>query len=319
MGGSFFSSGGYIILLGGVMLAIAVIVVMLAGNALLTERRRVARRLESSLLFQGQDGEESPQISLEDDLLQQISRFVTPTSEEEIQQSRQRLIQAGFRRPSAVRVFHLARAACGLGFALIAAIIAPFFFGSFPLLIAFALIVVSFFFGFIAPSLWLDREVSRRRKTAEEGFPDALDLLLVCIEAGQGFDQAARRIARELKAHNKVLAEEFTIMNEELFAGKDRLAAFRDFAQRLAVSDIIAFVAILRQADEFGVSIAEAIRVYAEDMRHKRVMRAEEKANVIPVKLALASMAFTVPPTMIIMVGPSLLMILRSFSHSGGG
>ena len=312
-------SGGYLILIGGTLLAVAVVVVMLAGNALVTERRRVARRLELSRTDQGQEGAPSHQIAIEDDILQQISRFVTPNSEEEVQQSRQRLIQAGYRRLSAVRVFHLARAASGLGFALIVAIISPFLLGSFPLLIAFALIVVSFFLGFVAPSLWLDHEVSRRKKTAEEGFPDALDLLLVCIEAGQGFDQAARRIARELKGHNKVLAEEFTIMNEELFAGKERLAAFRDFAQRLAVSDIIAFVAILRQADEFGVSIAEAIRVYAEDMRHKRVMRAEEKANVIPVKLALASMAFTVPPTMLIMVGPSLLMLLRSFSQSGGG
>jgi len=314
-----FLSGGYIILIGGVMLAIAVILVVLAGNVLITEKRRIARRLESSQIYQAPEEVSSRLIALEDDILQQISRFVTPTNEDEIQQTRQRLIQAGFRRPSAVRVFHLARAACGLGFALLMAIVSPFLLGSFPFLVAFSLIVVSFFFGFVAPSLWLDHEISRRKKSAEEGFPDALDLLLVCIEAGQGFDQASRRIARELKAHNKVLAEEFTIMNDELFAGKDRLAAFRDFAQRLAVSDIIAFVAILRQADEFGVSIAEAIRVYAEDMRHKRVMRAEEKANIIPVKLALASMAFTGPPTMLIMVGPSLLMLLRSFSQSGGG
>ena len=311
-------AGSYVTLIGAGMLVVAVIVVALAVNAIVAGRRRLARRLEAPLKYQGQDSAAAPQISIEDSLLQRVARFVTPTHDQEILESRVRLTRAGYRRPSAVRVFHLARAGFGFGFALIAAVMIPILFDSFPLLIAFGLIVVSFVLGFIAPSIWLDHEIAKRKKTAEEGFPDALDLLLVCIEAGQGFDQSARRIARELKTHNKVLAEDFTIMNEELWAGKDRLAVFRDFAQRLAVNDIIAFVAILRQADEFGVSIAEAIRVYAEDMRHKRVMRAEERANIIPVKLALASMAFTVPPTMVIMIGPSLLMLARTFSHAGG-
>jgi tight adherence protein C len=170
--------------------------------------------------------------------------------------------------------------------------------------------------GFIAPSLVLERQIAGRKRVAEEGFPDTLDMLLVCIEAGQGFEQAARRIAKELKGHNEVLAEELTILNDELWAGKDRGTVFRDFSQRLDVNDITAFISVLRQADQFGVSIAEAIRVYASDMRFKRVMRAEEKANTMPLKLALASMAFTVPPTMIIMIGPSLLEIARSFAHT---
>ena len=311
-------AGNYIVLIGAGMLLVAIIVVALAANAIVAVRRRVARRLQAPLQYQGLNGPVAPQISIEDNILQQIARFVTPTNEQETLESRVRLTHAGYRRPSAVRVFHLARAGFGLGFALIAAVVIPFVFDSIPLLLAFGLIVVAFFLGFISPSVWLDHEIARRKKTAEEGFPDALDLLLVCIEAGQGFDQSARRIARELKTHNKVLAEEFTIMNEELWAGKERLAVFRDFAQRLAVNDIIAFVAILRQADEFGVSIAEAIRVYADDMRHKRGMRAEEKANIIPVKLALASMVFTVPPTMLIMIGPSLLLLAHTFSQAGG-
>jgi tight adherence protein C len=93
---------------------------------------------------------------------------------------------------------------------------------------------------------------------------------------------------------------------------------FRDFAGRLAVRDINSFVTVLRQSDEFGVSIADALRVYAADMRNRRLMRAEEKANLMPLKLAIGSMAFTVPPTMLITAGPSLLMIMRAFGTMGG-
>src|SRR5262249_27942002 len=117
---------------------------------------------------------------------------------------------------------------------------------------------------------------------------------------------------------NKVLAEELTVVNDELRAGKTRAAVFRDFADRLGVPDISAFAAVLRQSDEFGVSIADTLRVYAVELRNKRIMRAEEKANMMPIKLALGSIAFTIPPTMLIMAGPSVIMIVRTFSGLGG-
>jgi tight adherence protein C len=299
------------------LLFVAVVVLVMAANGIIADRRRLARRLESPLEYHARAIDAPPKITLEDDLLQKFSRFMTPSDEKENNETRARLMRAGYRRTSAVRVFHLARAVFGLSYAVFGAIAVPFAAGPLPLPILLLLIIFAFLFGFLVPSLWVDWRIGRRKQMAEEGFPDTLDLLLVCIEAGQGFDQAARRIARELKTHNSVLAEEFTIMNDELFAGKERVQVFRDLARRLAVSDITAFVTVLRQSDEFGVSIAEAIRVYAADMRHKRVMRAEEKANMMPLKLALASMFFTVPPTMLIMVGPSLLMIMRAFTLGG--
>ncbi|MDE2184280.1 MAG: type II secretion system F family protein [Alphaproteobacteria bacterium] len=300
------------------MLFVAIVILVVAANGIIADRRRLARRLEAPQQYHARGGV-APKIALDDDILQKFARFVTPTDDKETAQTRLRLIRAGFRLPSAVRIFHLSRAVFSVTYALLGAIILPILVGSLPLPILVLLILFSFIIGFLLPSLWIDFLISRRKQMAEEGFPDTLDLLLVCIEAGQGFDQAARRIARELKGHNKVLAEEFSIMNDELWAGKDRVAVFRDFSQRLALDDITAFVTVLRQSDEFGVSVAEAIRVYAADMRHKRVMRAEEKANMMPLKLALASMFFTVPPTMLIMVGPSLLMILRAFTGGHGG
>ncbi len=301
------------LIIGSALLVGAGAVSVFSVHAILSERRRRAPIAAPS-------PEAAPRVAIEDDLLKRFSRFVTPAKEDELSQARRRLAQAGYRRPSAVRVFHAARAVCALGFTLAAAILFPLLLATAPTPMLVLAIVVAFLIGFVTPSLVLERLVARRKKTAEEGFPDTLDMLLVCIEAGQGFEQAARRIARELVGHNAVLAEELSILNDELWAGKDRATVFKDFAQRLDVGDITAFVSVLRQADQFGVSIAEAIRVYASDMRFKRVMRAEETANKMPLKLALASMAFTVPPTMIIMIGPALLEILRSFSqvHSGG-
>jgi tight adherence protein C len=303
-----------VVLASAAMLFVGVVVVVVAVNGIVAERRQLSRRLETAQPYQSTQTA-LPKIAIEDTFLQRFARFVTPTSEKEIAQTRLRLVRAGYRRPSAVRIFHVARAVLGLVYAVIGVVVVPMIVGPMALPVMVLLAVFPFLVGILIPGLWIDLKASRRRKLAEQGFPDLLDMLLVCVEAGQSFDQAARRIGRELEGHNKVLYEEFAIVNDELWAGRDRTSVFRDFAQRLNVSDIIAFVTVLRQSDEFGVSIAEAVRVYASDMRHKRIMKAEEKANIMPLKLALASMLFTVPPTALIMIGPSMLGILRIFVH----
>jgi tight adherence protein C len=304
-------------LLQSIILVLAVVLILAAAvltwtsiAKLARERQQVSRRLE------GGPGEEpaGARVAIEDNVLRRFSRFVTPAAEEELSRTRQRLARAGFRRPSAIRVFHLARAGAAVVFLVVGLFAFPFLTSSFPMPVPLILVFVATGFGFVLPAVLLDRRIAKRKDEAEGGFPEALDLLLVCIEAGQSFDQASRRLARELSNHNKVLSEELTLVNEQLWAGKDRIVVFRDFAQRLDVNDITAFVTVLRQADQFGVSIAEAIRVYASDMRFKRVMRAEEKANTLPLKIALASIVFTVPPTIVIMVAPSIVNIAQSFA-----
>lgn len=300
-----------VLILGVVLILMAAGLCWSAVSKITAQRRQLARRLDRH------SGENEPgtaaQVAIDDNVLRRFSRFVTPAAEGELSLSRQRLARAGFRRPSAVRVFHLARALSAFVFGFVALVALPFLAASFPMPILLIVVFVAIAFGFVLPSLVLEHRVSSRRKMAEQGFPEALDLLLVCIEAGQSFDQAARRLARELRGHNQVLSDELTIVNEQLWAGKERTAVFHDFAKRLDVNDITAFVTVLRQADQFGVSIADAIRVYASDMRFKRVMRAEEKANTMPLKIALASILFTVPPTIIIMIAPSLVTIARAF------
>jgi len=171
--------------------------------------------------------------------------------------------------------------------------------------------IITLLLGFFGPKMWLERNFQYRHLAIEQGFPDALDLLLVCIEAGHGFDQALNRVAREMKKSNPTLAEEFQVVVRELRVGKERYTVLSDFAWRTGVDDISSFITVIKQADKFGVSIAEALRVYSKEMREKRHMRAEEKANMMPVKLALGAILFTVPPAMLVMVGPSIILVVR--------
>ena len=303
---------------GGTLLFIAVLVLVASAFSAIGDGA-------GALAWLGRKGRGSqevkalpPSISIEDKLLSQIGTLVTPGDPAEFAATKLRLVRAGYRRPSALRVFYLARAICAFFFALIGMGIMAIVTIPLPLPILVSLLVFPVLFGFLLPPLVVDWRANQRRSEAEQSFPDVLDMLLVCIEAGQSFDQACRRVAREIRVISSVLFEEFALMNDELRAGRDRTQVFRDFAARLNVIDINAFVTVLRQSDEFGVSIADALRVYAADMRHKRLMRAEEKANLMPLKLALGSMFFTVPPTMLVMAGPSLLMIFRAFKSMGG-
>ncbi|MBN9587524.1 MAG: hypothetical protein BGN85_10900 [Alphaproteobacteria bacterium 64-11] len=303
---------------GGLILFIAVVLLVSGVYDMLTQWRPSAQT-SGGLSPESAGVQGKPlRASIEDEFLSKIADFVTPQDETERASIRLRLVRAGYRRPSAIRVFYLMRAICAFVFAFIGAVITAFVKIPLPLPILLGLLVFPFIIGFVVPPLWIDRCAERRRQEAEQAFPDVLDMLLVCIEAGQSFDQACRRVAREIGTISKVLYEELSLLNDELRAGRDRTAVFRDFATRLNVNDIRAFATVLRQSDEFGVSVADALRVYAADMRNKRLMRAEERANLMPLKLALGSMAFTVPPTMLIMAGPSLLMILRVFANMGG-
>jgi tight adherence protein C len=305
-------------IVGGVLLFVAVVLIVVGASAMLSEFEFMQRRLAAprAPVSNGYGGGKSS-ILLEDNLLKKIDTLVTPKDLDELSRIRKHLIRAGYRKPSAVRVFYLSKAVLALSFAVVAAVVLPFTAGSLPVPVLAIIMIGAMLVGYIIPSFWVEREIEYRRLDAELGFPDLLDMLLICIEAGNGLDQAARRVTREIGVVNEVLADELRIVNEELYAGKSREAVFRDFADRLGVPDISAFAAVLRQSDEFGVSIAETLRVYAEELRAKRVMRAEEKANLMPIKLALGSIAFTIPPTLMIMAGPSVIMVLRTFAGLG--
>ena len=160
--------------------------------------------------------------------------------------------------------------------------------------------------GYLLPKYWVTRRVETRKEEITAGFPDSLDMMLVCVEAGQSLDQSINRVAGELRASYPALADEFQIVAYEMKAGKDKSQVLGDMGERCGVQDVSSFVTVLIQSASFGTSISDALRVYAGEMRDKRVMRAEEAANKLPTKMTLATMMLTVPPLLIILIGPSI-------------
>jgi tight adherence protein C len=170
----------------------------------------------------------------------------------------------------------------------------------------------------MGPKYWVNRRLQSRQEEITNGFPDSLDMMLVCVEAGQSLDQSILRVAKEIKAGYPALAEEFEMVSQEMKAGKDRISVLRDMSERCGVQDVASFVTVLIQSASFGTSIADALRVYAGEMRDKRVTRAEEKANTLPTKMTLATMMLTVPPLLVILVGPSVYNIYLTLNGQTG-
>ena len=244
--------------------------------------------------------------------LSRFDQYLTPQDQKEFSAMRLKLVQAGYRKKSAVGNYNFARMIGGL-FMLTFGVILMLIRGKAfePVDIA-VFIILPGVIGYYAPSYWVTRQRASRQEMVTNGFTDALAMMLIWVEARQSLDQAILRVAREIRGSSIALAEEFEIVANEIRAGKERVVVLRDMAERCGVNDISAFVTVLVQSASFGTSISDALRVYASEMRDKRVMRAEEKANVLPTKLTLGTMLFTVPPLLIILVGPSILDIYNN-------
>ncbi|MEM7056286.1 MAG: type II secretion system F family protein [Pseudomonadota bacterium] len=257
--------------------------------------------------------------NVDDGNLRGLAPLLEPNTEEEISQTKMELKSAGYKSGSAIRVYFFARAAFGIGLLGIGLIFTLLIPKEPNLVVSVVLSVLLGLAGYFLPVYWVKRQIQTRRQEIQNAFPDAMDMMLVCIEGGQSLDQAMARVGDEMEASGTPLAEELQIVSQEFRAGKDRSTVLRDFADRCAVNDISSFVTVLIQSTTFGTSISQALRVYASEMRDKRLMRAEEKANVLPTKLTLGTMAFTVPPLILILVGPSFIQILRSIAGLSGG
>ena len=251
------------------------------------------------------------------EMLDKYSEFLEPQDEEELSAARLKLVQAGYRSSSAVQTMNFAKLTMGVGFLAVGVLYVLVQPGEPSLASVLMTVLIPGGVGYMLPSYWVERRLQQRQEDVTNGFPDALDLMLVCVEAGQSLDQAILRVANETKASSPTLAEEFEVVANEMRAGKDRVLVLRDMAERCGVNDISSFVTVLVQSANFGTSISDALRVYASEMRDKRVLRAEEKANVLPTKLTIGTMLFTVPPLLIIMVGPSIYDIYVNLL--GGG
>ncbi|WP_197917152.1 type II secretion system F family protein [Thiosulfatihalobacter marinus] len=243
--------------------------------------------------------------------LDKYKAFLEPKNEEELSSLRLTLMQAGYPSRDAVRAYHLAQMLLGI-LGLIGGVLYFVYVKGTEGATTQDTLMYTLGpggIGYMLPKYWVTRRVESRKEEITSGFPDSLDMMLVCVEAGQSLDQSIVRVAGELRASYPALADEFQIVAYEMKAGKDKAQVLSDMGERCGVQDVSSFVTVLIQSATFGTSIAEALRVYAGEMRDKRVMRAEEAANKLPTKMTLATMMLTVPPLLIILVSPSIVGI----------
>jgi tight adherence protein C len=292
-----------------VLIAIFGSVALIGGtlaSALLTwsapeqrEIRRLSRRGGSNSVL--------AQLQLSEAPAPWVKRFqqLVPKSPKDMSRLRRRLAAAGHRTLTAAVVYGTAES------------LLPFVAGGAALLFFgfsrwyFALLAAAF--GFVLPSVWLGRQTALRQKQIRNGLPDALDLMIVCIEAGSSIDQAILKTSDDLDIAYPALADELRLVTTEMRAGKPRLEAFKNFASRTKVDEVRSLVAMLIQTDRFGTSIAQALRTHAEVSRTKRRQAAEERAGKIGVKLVFPLVFCLFPALYVAILGPAVIEYFRLF------
>lgn len=238
---------------------------------------------------------------------------ILPKSPEDMSNQERRLAQAGFRRKDAVILFRGAQV--GMALATFAAIAIS---GNLYKNIIVA-VVGSAFLGAVLPDLWLKSRTSSRKEKIRLALPDALDLAVVCVEAGLGLDQSLMRISDELSKPYPELCEELKLRNIEINMGRSRQEAFRNLAERTGSEDLKSLVAILIQTDRFGTSIGQALRVFSDSLRVRRKQRAKEAAAKLPVKMIPVMVVFIFPSIFVALVGPAVIQIIHQLLPALGG
>ncbi len=247
-------------------------------------------------------------------VLERVSRY-RPLSEKQMQGLRLQLLQAGIVRNDALHMFVGAQVlfAVLLGLAAISMAATTHK----PAMLSMAIIGMFTMTGYLLPQLWLRGQINRRKKAIVRGLPDALDLMVVCVEAGLGLNAALLRVGEELRHHCPVVSEEFLMVTKEMRAGVSRQDALRHLAERNPVEDIQSFVAILIQTDRLGSSMAKTLRAQSDSLRTRRRQRAEEAAAKTSIKLLFPLVFFILPALFVVLLGPGLLQVIKVFSAGG--
>jgi tight adherence protein C len=248
-----------------------------------------------------------------------LGNIIKPENEADISNMRKNLLRAGYRKNNTLIIFY--------GMKILLAVCLPVCLFIFGALIAKAIPAANFMLysvllallGFYLPGLWLRTVISERQRKILEGFPDVLDLMVVCVEAGMGLDAAIFRAGKEIELKNRVISEEFKLLSLELRAGKSRQDALRSLAMRVNLEDVNSLISLLIQTDRFGTSVAQALRVHSEAMRVKRYQMAEEIAAKLPVKLVFPLVLFIFPSLFVVILGPAMINIYRILLPRLGG
>ena len=239
--------------------------------------------------------------------VEQLNRIL-PKSAAEVSVIQKRLIRAGFRKDSAVQIFYGAKVLVPLALCIVAvatglASYSPFF--------AYA---IALGLGFLLPDFWLGRAIKKRQKKIRSALPDALDFLVICIEAGLSLDQATTRTAEELSLSHPAISDELDIVVLEQRAGRLRSDAWKQFAERTDVDTVRVLATVLVQAEQLGTSVTKTLRVHSETLRTKRRQQVEEQAAKTSVKLVFPLVLFIFPSLFVVVLGPPMIIMSENLN-----
>ncbi len=308
------------LLLAGLCAMVFVVALALGLRARFGRRDQVALRLDRMRSRGASDTPLGPALTSDteetsafDKVLRPLSRLARPKDGAELSRARLKMIRAGYRGERALEMF--------LGLKILLAPLLPLLFlqfnahrakpMGFPVDVAIAVWLCGL--AFWIPNLILNSKIKERQQAVERALPDAMDLLVTCVEAGLALDSAMARVAQEMALAAPVLATELDQTFLEVQAGIPRADSFRRLAERTGVEDLRAMAAMLIQTDAFGTSVARALRVHSDGMRVKRMQRAEEKAAMVSVKMTVPLVLCILPSLVAVVMGPAVVMIKRAF------
>ena len=299
--------------MGFVILTFCSVFILLAcGGLLLFNRGAMVKRISSIVNPRKQDRslvETLQQTGTSLGMVVEKFEKVVPKTQAEVGVAQQRLIRAGFRKDSAVSFFY------GSKVVVILALAAVVFFtgigGGSPFMMYAAALGV----GYLGPDFWLGRQIKARQKKIRLGLPDVLDLLVICVEAGLGLDQATARAAKELSKAQPAVADELSIVALEQRAGRARSDAWKHMAERTDVDTVRNLVSMLVQAEQFGTSIAKTLRTHSDTLRTQRIQQGEEMAAKTTIKLIFPLVFFIFPCLFLVVLGPVGILMSESFKE----
>jgi len=240
-------------------------------------------------------------------LIDYATKHYSAGDSRDVKMLKARLVQAGVYHPNAAAYFFLARGVCALALGLGAFFVLSML--GFEKLSFWLFVMAAGVMGYLAPSFYLDRRIKGRRMEHQAGFPDFMDLLVVCADAGLAMEASLDRVGRELGVSYPSLATNIHMANLEIRAGRTMTEALEHLGDRLGLEEARSFATLIQQSDELGSSVSDALRVYSDDMRHKRLSRAEEKAYSLPAKLALPMMVCIFPVLFIVILCPVIVRL----------
>ena len=295
------------IFLTALLFIVATLIISLAGMRMWARPKEAIERVAGSSAGAADSMPTHPSLVFHD-LVNRLGSLV-PASPKDVSAMRRRLIRAGYRGDQGLKILYGSK----VFFAIVLPVVAGLLLSnsSADPTNSGMLVVGAAAFGFFGPNEYIRIVAKRRQRQVERGLANSLDLLVVCVESGLGLDQALVQVAKELEHAHPEITEEFTMVNLELKAGKRRVEALRNLADRTAVEDLKKLVAVLIQADRFGTGIAQSLRAHSDYMRVQARQIAEEKAAKLGVKLVFPIFFCILPSLFVVTVGPVVIRIIR--------